>query len=507
MGDIMPEIIINDYNKRLRQLKCREATDFNLPQCLADLSEAFGRIKASFSGYWQPIDYSLEMLLTCVRSDRAALMSACVQQLFCYSELCIGTYLNGSAAIRSESRNKYRILPQGGPGAAETSAVFVFEDEAVFYDNRSELLEMTVCNANVYAILQSSKSVVEDKDICVICAPKRLSLPMLFDLAFYLTKTDIYLFVYDIIPDANTVTRAFDAMRDNPGIGYIFFNNLVRGGILPNFPLLEGVLSGVYRSKAVAEIGSLDCLFSDVYYLCEDYRNRMEKLSYFSAMSGCEKAKIIECEFESFINRDDEAMQVKYAQLLPRISNKKLIGAILTQLSTEIDSSDLLELFYDGENRIAKLIKQMYSNNEVVLCDLREVQNTTANVAVFCFPICQIRNFDVLLAELIPHGGKPRNVIFFDKNYLAGSTFHLALSDGMFNNFDSDSITIYHRKKLRDKIEARGYKVTFSRVTDEITPKLQNMASELSGDVSDTILKNLQTEYYIYVCKIKGDGV
>jgi hypothetical protein len=203
----------------------------------------------------------------------------------------------------------------------------------------------------------------------------------------------------------------------------------------------------------------------------------------------------------------DLANEIKYAQSLPRISNKKLISALFAQLSTEIDSSDFIVLFYDDEKRVAKLIRQMCPNNEVELRGLREIKNTTADVAVFCFPIRQIRDFDKLFTELVIRGDKPRTVVFFDKNYLACSTFHLALSDGMFSSFDSDSITIYHRKKLRDKIEAGGYKVTFSRMTDEIAPKLRDMVSEYSSDVSDTILKNLQTEYYIYICKTKGRGV
>ena len=499
---------IDNYLSSYTGIICRLSEQKEATALLSETAEFrrfFESMKTGFSGCWEPVEESLGFLEAVLQKENCphVLILACVQHLISVSELCIGSYFHGSMVIRDENRCRYLVLPNEQNERGIVTVAVVLESDELLDKYMGRMLKLAEAGHKVLVVLlKSDDDRASDIPFKIIRSPKCLNLQALFDLAYYSSKTEFFLFTHNGLPDTAFIDPVLREMREDSSIACLLLENAESYGETRVPAFLECGMSGIYRRSAVAKIGSLDCLFSGESYICEDYLTRARALGYTALSVPCPYEICLENSVEDGISRDDEAMMRKHGKDQKNIVDKLFAREFFQHFSSALSGLRNIVLVHNGDDRYADMLSLMIkreAEKEAVIevKDMTQTQEYT-DALIFCFPICYCRDFDSILCAAAENTNA-KLIAFFDTNYLSASSLESILSDRAL--FLSDTITIWHRKKLRDKITDKGYDVVFSRIAAEVNESIENNLRESFPDAYDMILKNIQSGYYTYVCE------
>jgi hypothetical protein len=413
----------------------------------------------------------------------------------------------GVKAIFQEARLEYVLPTLNKAGEGNLSAIFVFDGAEDANKKSACFSALKDAGIRVVVLVQSGsmEEIRLSDGIEAYCLPLPQDLPALFDLAYYTCNTGLFLFSFGFPWRVDSILAAAQALTSDSGLAYAVLEKAEAGfnHIVPGFP--EGSLSGVYRKSAVAIIGSLDGLFTDENYLCEDYRIRSEAHGFRTGAIGCECETMSYKQYTKGLKRDEEALLRKYGKKLKPRLDKSLIHEFSNHICGRRQTIKSAALYHDGDDRMARILSEYISHlglNEAVtlnmmnVCDIRA--DAKADLIVFCLPIFRYPGFDILLSTIL-HDGNAQKVAFFDINYLSGDNLEKVLADRGFEG-GGNALTIYFRKGLRDLIVESGYDIFFSRVTRNVPENVENALHMMFPETWEMMLRNLATRYYTYVC-------
>ena len=471
-----------------------------------ELSILLAEVKAERTSCWDLMENAIAFLKEILVFKESSFILAAYQKIYSVSGLIGETYNDSVHGLQNLNRCMFireRKIKHEGRRNDSTEIVIAFDSEYEWEAWKSAAIDLSNAGYKVYVIINSN---IMDKDIInenlvIYYIGNRIDMPILFNIAFYITQTENYGLFIGQVPLGKYIEQISEILESDESIAYI---NVMSSPDFSNKLFMKfksGKLSGIYNRKAVEIIGTLDECFLSEEYLTEDYYLRAEKFGFrYGFFSIPLTVKSESPMHKMSVDRDFEMFLRKYGRKKMHVLNIELI----THLFAEIQSIEPEKVsFYEICDKrttdiLVELIKMYCSKTSVEIDSDIQVNNKRQNdCIIFMTPIGKLRSFEEDLLKIINETGVS-SIVFYDENYLSGSHLDMVLSDKVEDSGSSVVYTIRHRKNLRNLIEAFGYTSTLTRISEKTPDKIRKNLSELFINSRDAINKNLDTRYYVY---------
>lgn len=476
------------------------------------VSGAFAAVKRKHTGYWAPVDQAIAFLSEC--ADKGAsrpVLSSAVQGLHRAAGLCLGVSLRGVEALRDRQRCGFAVPHPGNLLAGETTIVWVIRDCGGIQRSLASLASSGGCRMVALILAEELPSGLPAEIHPIRLSPDT-DLVAAFELAYYLSGTEYFVLACDELPGLQALCAGETALRNTPYAVSVFFDPSDRGGGSVLWSSACDSVQGIYRTRLVGSVGSFDSLFTKESYLYEDYQIRAGSLGYAVGVLPCGATAKPGCfPRGAAVNRDTEAMLRKHGKPIQERPDTELISSILDNLPRE-RAGQTLRLYYGGSGMVAKTLEEQfrYESGGSGACRMIPLSDgfyEKSDLIIICTPIDRIHRFDEIVTKLAEER-LAKSICFFAENHLAAARLKDALADAVGTEREVSLFTVWYRRVLRERIEAFQYRTTLTRILQEVPENVQTAVKALYPDVCDTILRNLQTRYYLYVCELtEGSGV